>query len=78
MAYLYSHRPNSRQANVLISFLQLRRYDKPFTLIHTFYSLIYLRLIHGAMSNHLAVNLLRLPDNRRLHRFLPTDLPDRF
>jgi hypothetical protein len=29
-------------------------------------------------SNHLAVNLLRLPDNRRLRRFLPTDLPDRF
>jgi hypothetical protein len=28
--------------------------------------------------NHLAVNLLRLPDNRRLRRFLPTDLPDRF
>jgi hypothetical protein len=28
--------------------------------------------------NHLEVNLLRLPDNRRLHRFLPTDLPDRF
>jgi hypothetical protein len=27
--------------------------------------------------NHLAVNLLRLPDNRRLRRFLPTDLPDR-
>jgi hypothetical protein len=26
--------------------------------------------------NHLAVNLLRLPDNRRLRRFLPTDLPD--
>jgi hypothetical protein len=24
---------------------------------------------------HLAVNLLRLPDNRRLRRFLPTDLP---
>jgi hypothetical protein len=28
--------------------------------------------------NHLPVNLLRLPDNRRLRRFLPTDLPDRF
>jgi hypothetical protein len=28
--------------------------------------------------NHLSVNLLRLPDNRRLRRFLPTDLPDRF
>jgi hypothetical protein len=28
--------------------------------------------------NHLAVNLLRLPDNRRLRRFVPTDLPDRF
>jgi hypothetical protein len=28
--------------------------------------------------NHLAVNPLRLPDNRRLRRFLPTDLPDRF
>jgi hypothetical protein len=28
--------------------------------------------------NLLAVNLLRLPDNRRLHRFMPTDLPDRF
>jgi hypothetical protein len=28
--------------------------------------------------NLLAVNLLRLPDNRRLRRFLPTDLPDRF
>jgi hypothetical protein len=28
--------------------------------------------------NHLAVNLLRLNDNRRLRRFLPTDLPDRF
>jgi hypothetical protein len=28
--------------------------------------------------NHLAGNLLRLPDNRRLRRFLPTDLPDRF
>jgi hypothetical protein len=28
--------------------------------------------------SHLAVNLLRLPDNRRLRRFLPTDLPDRF
>jgi hypothetical protein len=28
--------------------------------------------------NHLAVNLLRLPDNRRLRRFLPADLPDRF
>jgi hypothetical protein len=26
---------------------------------------------------HLAVNLLRLPDNRRLRWFLPTDLPDR-
>jgi hypothetical protein len=32
-------------------------------------------LVH---PNHLAVNLLRLPDNRRLRRFLPTDLPDRF
>jgi hypothetical protein len=28
--------------------------------------------------NHLTINLLRLPDNRRLRRFLPTDLPDRF
>jgi hypothetical protein len=28
--------------------------------------------------NHLAVNLLRLLDNRCLRRFLPTDLPDRF
>jgi hypothetical protein len=28
--------------------------------------------------NHLAVNLLRLPDNRLLRRFQPTDLPDRF
>jgi hypothetical protein len=28
--------------------------------------------------NHLAVNLLRLPDSRRIRRFLPTDLPDRF
>jgi hypothetical protein len=28
--------------------------------------------------NHLALNLLRLTDNRRLRRFLPTDLPDRF
>jgi hypothetical protein len=28
--------------------------------------------------NHLAVNLHRLPDNRSLRRFLPTDLPDRF
>jgi hypothetical protein len=28
--------------------------------------------------NNLAVNLLRLPDNRRLRQFLPTDLPDRF
>jgi hypothetical protein len=28
--------------------------------------------------NHPAVNLLRLPDNRRLRRFLPTDLPDTF
>jgi hypothetical protein len=28
--------------------------------------------------NHLAVNLLRLPDSRRLRRFLPNDLPDRF
>jgi hypothetical protein len=28
--------------------------------------------------NHLAVNLLRLPDNKRLRRFLVTDLPDRF
>jgi hypothetical protein len=27
--------------------------------------------------NHLAVNLLRLPDNRCFRRFLPTDLPDR-
>jgi hypothetical protein len=25
-----------------------------------------------------AVNLLRLPDTRRLRRFLPNDLPDRF
>jgi hypothetical protein len=28
--------------------------------------------------NHLAVNLLQLPDNKRLRRFLPTDLLDRF
>jgi hypothetical protein len=28
--------------------------------------------------NHLAPNLLRLPDNRRLRRYLPNDLPDRF
>jgi hypothetical protein len=28
--------------------------------------------------NHLAVNLLRLPDNRRLSRFLATNLNDRF
>jgi hypothetical protein len=28
--------------------------------------------------NHLAVNLLRLPDNRRLRRYLPNDLPDRY
>jgi hypothetical protein len=28
--------------------------------------------------NHLAVNLLRMPDNRRLRRYLPNDLPDRF
>jgi hypothetical protein len=28
--------------------------------------------------NHLAVNLIRLHDNKRLRRFLPTDLPDRF
>jgi hypothetical protein len=28
--------------------------------------------------NHLAVNLLLLPDNRCLRRFLPTNLPDRF
>jgi hypothetical protein len=28
--------------------------------------------------NQLAVNLLRLPDNRRLRGFLPTDLPDNF
>jgi hypothetical protein len=28
--------------------------------------------------NHLVENLLRLPDNRHLRRFLPTDLPDRF
>jgi hypothetical protein len=28
--------------------------------------------------NHLAVNLLRLPNTRRLRRFLPNDLPDRF
>jgi hypothetical protein len=27
---------------------------------------------------HLAINLLRLPDSRRLRRLLPTDLPDRF
>jgi hypothetical protein len=33
---------------------------------------------HRTHPNHLAVNLLRLPDNRRLRRFLPTDLPDRF
>jgi hypothetical protein len=34
-----------------------------------------LKLTH---PNHLAVNLLRLLDNRRLRQFLPTDLPDRF
>jgi hypothetical protein len=28
--------------------------------------------------NHLAVNLLRLPDNRLLRQDLPTDLPDRY
>jgi hypothetical protein len=28
--------------------------------------------------NHLAVNLLRMPDNRRLRRYLPNDLPARF
>jgi hypothetical protein len=28
--------------------------------------------------NHLTVNLLRLPDNRRLRRYLPNDLPARF
>jgi hypothetical protein len=28
--------------------------------------------------NHLAVNLLQLPDTRCLRRFLPNDLPDRF
>jgi hypothetical protein len=28
--------------------------------------------------NHFAVNLLRLPDNRPLRRFMPTDLLDRF
>jgi hypothetical protein len=28
--------------------------------------------------NHLAVNLLQLPDTRHLRRFLPNDLPDRF
>jgi hypothetical protein len=28
--------------------------------------------------NHLAVNLLGLPDNRRLRQYLPNDLPDRF
>jgi hypothetical protein len=33
---------------------------------------------HRTHPNHLPVNLLRLPDNRRLRRFLPTDLPDRF
>jgi hypothetical protein len=27
--------------------------------------------------NHLAVNLLGLPDNRHLRRYLPNDLPDR-
>jgi hypothetical protein len=32
---------------------------------------------HLTHPNHLAVNL-RLPDNRRLGLFLPTDLPDRF
>jgi hypothetical protein len=36
-----------------------------------------LALINSA-TNHLAVNLLRLPDNRRLRRYLPIDLPDRF
>jgi hypothetical protein len=28
--------------------------------------------------NHLAVNLLELPDNRLLRQYLPIDLPDRF
>jgi hypothetical protein len=28
--------------------------------------------------NHLAVNLLRLPDTRRLRRFLSNDLPDKY
>jgi hypothetical protein len=28
--------------------------------------------------NHLAVNLLRMPDNRRLRQYLPNDLPARF
>jgi hypothetical protein len=28
--------------------------------------------------NHLAANLLGVPVNRRLRRYLPTDLPDRF
>jgi hypothetical protein len=28
--------------------------------------------------NHLAVNLLGLPDNRLLRRYLPNDLPDSF
>jgi hypothetical protein len=37
-----------------------------------------LKAIILSHPNHLAVNLLRLPDNRRLRRFLPTDLPDRF
>jgi hypothetical protein len=28
--------------------------------------------------NHLAANLLGVPVNRRLRRYLPNDLPDRF
>jgi hypothetical protein len=32
----------------------------------------------GTHPNHLVVNLLGLPDNRRLRRHLPNDLPFRF
>jgi hypothetical protein len=39
---------------------------------------VYCAIWNMAHPNHLAVNLFRLPDNRRLRRFLPTDLPDRF
>jgi hypothetical protein len=32
----------------------------------------------GAHPNDLIVNLIELPDNRRLRRHLPNDLPPRF